>query len=118
VEPGLHHNGQLVLGESIGDLAGAKIAYRGYLKSRERKGPEPTIDGFMPEQQFFIAWGQFRGDEIRPETQRLMVQNDPHPTGRFRTIGPLSNMPEFGKAFGCAPGAPMVRAADKRCEVW
>ena len=118
VEPGLHHNGRLVLGESIGDLAGAKIAYRAYLKSREGKGPEPTVDGFTPEQQFFIAWGQFRGDEIRPETQRLMVQNDPHPTARFRTIGPLSNMPEFGKAFACAPGAPMVRAEDKRCEVW
>ncbi len=118
VEPGLHHNGRLVLGESIGDLAGAKIAYLGYLKSRERKDPEPTIDAFTPEQQFFIAWGQFRGDEIRPETQRLMVQNGPHPTGRFRTIGPLSNMPEFGKAFGCAPGAPMVRPKDERCEVW
>jgi endothelin-converting enzyme/putative endopeptidase len=118
IEPGLHHNGRLVLGESIGDLAGAKIAYLGYLKSREGKGPEPTIDGFTPEQQFFIAWGQFRGDAIRPETQRLMVQNGPHPTGKFRTIGPLSNMPQFGKAFACAPGTPMVRPAEKRCEVW
>ena len=118
VEPGLHHNGRLVLGESIGDLAGAKIAYLGYLKSREGKGPEPTIDGFTPAQQFFIAWGQFRGDAIRPETQRLMVQNGPHPTGKFRVIGPLSNMPEFAKAFACAPGSPMVRPPERRCEVW
>jgi endothelin-converting enzyme/putative endopeptidase len=118
IEPDLHHNGKLVLGESIGDLAGAKIAYRAYEHSREGKAPEPTIDGFSPAQQFFIAWGQFRGDAIRPETQRLMIQGDPHPTGQFRVIGPLSNMPEFQKAFACEAGTPMVRSRDKRCEVW
>ncbi len=118
IEPDLHHNGKLVLGESIGDLAGAKIAFRAYEHSREGKGPEPTIDGFSPAQQFFIAWGQFRGDAIRPETQRLMIQGDPHPTGQFRVIGPLSNMPAFQKAFSCDGGTPMVRARDKRCEVW
>ena len=118
IEPGIHHNGKLVLGESIGDLAGAKIAFLAYQHSREGKGPEPTIDGFTPEQQFFIAWGQFRGDAIRPETQRLMVQGDPHPTGKYRVIGPLSNMPEFWKAFGCEETAAMVRAAKERCSVW
>jgi endothelin-converting enzyme/putative endopeptidase len=118
IEPGIHHNGKLVLGESIGDLAGARIAFRAYQRSREGKGPEPTIDGFTPEQQFFIAWGQFRGDALRPETQRLMVQSDPHPTGKYRVIGPLSNMREFQQAFSCRAGAPMVRADDKRCEVW
>jgi putative endopeptidase len=118
IEPGIHHNGKLVLGESIGDLAGAKIAYLAYKHSREGKGPEPTIDGFTPEQQFFIAWGQFRGDAIRPETQRLMVQGDPHPTGKYRVIGPLSNMPEFHEAFGCGAASSMVRAREKRCEVW
>jgi putative endopeptidase len=118
IEPGIHHNGKLVLGESIGDLAGAKIAFLAYQHSREGKGPEPTIDGFTPEQQFFIAWGQFRGDAIRPETQRLMVQGDPHPTGKYRVIGPLSNMPEFWKAFGCPDTAAMVREKEKRCSVW
>jgi putative endopeptidase len=118
VEPGIHHNGRLVLGESIGDLAGAKIAYKAYAHSREGKGPEPTIDGYTPEQQFFVAWGQFRGDAVRPETARLMVQGDPHPIGKFRVMGPLSNMPEFWKAFGCGPTAPMVRPPEKRCEVW
>ena len=87
IEPGIHHNGKLVLGESIGDLAGAAIAFRAYQKSRQGKGPEPRLDGYTPEQQFFIGWGQFRGDAIRPETQRLMVQSDPHPTGKFRVIG-------------------------------
>jgi len=118
IEPGRFHNGRLVLGESIGDLAGVKIAYRAYLKSREGKGPEATIDGLTPEQQFFIGWGQFRGDATRIETQRMMVQNDPHPVARFRVMGPLTNMPEFARAFGCAADAPMVRGAAQRCEVW
>jgi endothelin-converting enzyme/putative endopeptidase len=118
IEPGLHHNGRLVLGEAIGDLAGAKIAYRAFLMSLEGRPPAPTIDGFTPEQQFFIAWGQFRGDAIRPETQRLMAQGDPHPTGKYRVIGPLSNLPEFEKAFACPADAPMVRPKEKRCEVW
>lgn len=118
IEPGVHHNGKLVLGESIGDLAGAKIAYRGYLKSREGKGPEPTIDGFTPEQQFFIAWGQFRGDETRLETQRSMVQGDPHPIAKYRVNGPLSNLPAFREAFQCEADAPMVRPEADRCEVW
>ncbi|MCC6744217.1 MAG: M13 family metallopeptidase, partial [Acidobacteria bacterium] len=118
IEPGIHHNGKLVLGESIGDIAGAKIALKAYQHSREGKGPEPTIDGFTPEQQFFIAWGQFRGDAIRPETQRLMVQGDPHPIGKYRVIGTVSNMPEFWKAFGCPETSAMVREKAKRCSVW
>jgi endothelin-converting enzyme/putative endopeptidase len=118
IEPGIHHNGKLVLGESIGDLAGAKIAFRAYQKSREGKGPEPTIDGFTPEQQFFIAWGQWRGDETRPETQRTMIQGDPHPVAKYRVNGPLSNLHEFRDAFQCKAGDPMVRPDADRCEVW
>ncbi|HWM86652.1 MAG TPA: M13 family metallopeptidase [Kofleriaceae bacterium] len=117
IEPGIHHNGKLVLGESIGDLAGAQIAYRAFQKAQKAR-PAPTLDGFTPDQQFFIAWGQFRGDEIRPETQRLMVQSDPHPIGKYRVIGPFSNMPEFQKAFTCKPDAAMVRPAARRCDVW
>ena len=118
VEPGLHHNGRLVLGESIGDLAGAKIAYRALQISRRGLSPLPTIDGFTPEQQFFIAWGQFRGDAVRPEFARYMIQSDPHPVAKYRVIGPLSNMPEFQQAFQCRPGSPMVRPPALRCEVW
>jgi endothelin-converting enzyme/putative endopeptidase len=118
IEPGIHHNGKLVLGESIGDLAGAKLAWLAYQKSREGKGPEPTIDGFTPAQQFFISWGQFRGDEIRAETQRTMVQTDPHPIAKFRVNGPVSNLPAFSEAFGCKAGDAMVRPAADRCEVW
>ena len=117
IEKDIHHNGRLVLGESIGDLGGAKIAYLAFEKSLEGR-PRTHIDGFTPEQQFFIAWGQFRGDETRPEAQRLMVQTDPHPVAKYRVLGPLSNLPEFHKAWSCQADAPMVRPADKRCEVW
>ena len=103
---------------AIGDLAGARIAYRALEISRRGKAPLPTIDGFTPEQQFFIAWGQFRGDAIRPETQRTMVQRGPHPTGEYRVIGPLSNMPEFAAAFSCKPGDPMVRGGEQQVVIW
>ena len=118
IEPGIHHNGKLVLGESIGDLAGAKLAWLAYQKSREGKEPEPTLDGFTPAQQFFIAWGQWRGDEIRPATQRTMIQGDPHPIAKYRVNGPLSNLPAFQQAFECKADAPMVRTGKERCEVW
>jgi endothelin-converting enzyme/putative endopeptidase len=117
IEPTIHHTGKLVLGESIGDLGGANLAYRAFQKAQQQV-PAPTLDGFTPDQQFFIAWGQFRGDAVRPETQRLMVQSDPHPIGKFRVIGPLSNMPEFQAAFACKAGAAMVRPPAQRCAVW
>ncbi len=118
IEPGIHHNGRLVLGEAIGDLAGAKLAFLAYQKSRAGKAPEETLDGFTPEQQFFIAWGQFRGDAIRPETQRTMIQGDPHPIAKYRVNGPLANLPAFQKVFDCKAEAPMVRSGEQRCEVW
>jgi endothelin-converting enzyme/putative endopeptidase len=118
IEPNVHHNGKLVLGESIGDLAGVKIAFLAFQNSQKGKPPAPTIDGFTPDEQFFIAWGQFRGDETRPETQKLMVQGDPHPVAKYRVIGPLSNFPPFQKTFGCKEGSPMVRAASEQCVVW
>ena len=118
IEPGVHHNGKFVLGESIGDLGGAKVAFLAYEKSLEGKPRPPDIDGFTPEQQFFIAWGQWRGDAIRIEEQRVMMQSDPHPIGKYRVIGPLSNLPQFQQAFSCKADSPMVRPADKRCEVW
>ncbi|HEX4421425.1 MAG TPA: M13 family metallopeptidase [Kofleriaceae bacterium] len=117
IEPNIHHQGKLVLGESIGDLGGVNLAYRAFQKAQQQ-APAPVIDGFTPLQQFFIAWGQFRGDAVRPETQRLMVQGDPHPIGKFRVIGPLSNMPEFRAAFACKADAAMVRPDAVRCAVW
>jgi putative endopeptidase len=117
IEPNIHHNGQLVLGESIADLAGVKVAYLAFQKAQAQHAA-PTIDGFSPDQQFFIAWGQWRGDEIRQEQQRLMIQGDPHPIARFRVIGPLSNLAAFARAFSCRSGAAMIRTGTDRCEVW
>ncbi len=117
IEPGVGHNGKLVLGESIGDLAGARIAYLAYMKSLEGKPKPPVINGFTAEQRFFLAWGQARGDETRVEQQRLMVVTDPHPVAKFRVLGPLQNMPEFKQAFGCKENDTMVRGA-KSCRIW
>jgi putative endopeptidase len=118
IEENVHHNGKLVLGESIGDLGGAKIAYLAYEKSLQGKPRPADIDGFTPEQQFFIAWGQFRGDAMRIEWQRLMVQSDPHPVSKYRVIGPLSNLPAFQQAWSCKADVAMVRPESKRCDVW
>jgi endothelin-converting enzyme/putative endopeptidase len=117
IEPGVGHNGKLVLGESIGDFAGARIAYLAYMKSLEGKPKPPVINGFTAEQRFFLAWGQARGDETRIEQQRLMVVTDPHPVAKFRVLGPLQNMPEFKQAFGCKETDAMVRG-ERACRIW
>jgi endothelin-converting enzyme/putative endopeptidase len=118
VEPGLHLQGKLVTGEALGDLGGVNLAYRAYKRSREGKGPEPTVDGFTPDQQFFLAEAQWRGTLVRPEAARTAVAVDPHPPGKYRVLGPLSDMPEFAKAFSCKAGDAMVRPEAERCEVW
>jgi endothelin-converting enzyme/putative endopeptidase len=118
VEPGLHLQGKLVTGEALGDLGGVNLAYRAYVRSREGKGPEPTVDGFTPDQQFFLAEAQWRGSIVRAELARTAVSTDPHPPGKYRVLGPLSNMPEFEKAFSCKAGDPMVRLETERCAVW
>jgi putative endopeptidase len=115
VEPGLHENGKLVLGESIADLGGLAISYAAYEKSIEGKRP-PTLGGFTPEQRFFLGWAQVWGANMRPENARLMANTNEHPLPKFRTNGPLSNMELFAKAFGCKKGDPMVR--ENVCKIW
>jgi putative endopeptidase len=115
VEPGLHENGKLVLGESIADLGGLAISYAAYEKSIAGKRPQ-NIDGFTPEQRFFLGWAQVWGANLRPEYARLITQSDSHPVPKFRVNGPLSNMELFAKAFGCKSGAKMVR--EKVCKIW
>jgi putative endopeptidase len=118
VEPGLHLQGKLVTGEALGDLGGVNLAYRAYKRSRATKGPEPNVDGFTPDQQFFLAEAQWRGSIVRPEAARTAVSTDPHPPGKYRVIGPLSNMPEFENAFKCKKTDPMVRSGEDRCVLW
>ncbi|HEX8111996.1 MAG TPA: M13 family metallopeptidase [Kofleriaceae bacterium] len=117
VEPGVHHQGKLVLNEALGDQAGVHFAYLALKKSMITH-PVPTVDGFTAEQQFFLAWAQFRGEAVRIEAQRQIVKDDPHAVPKFRVIGPLSNLPEFQQAFACKAGAPMVRSGEQRCAVW
>jgi len=115
VESGLHQNGKLVLGESIGDLGGLAIAYAAYEKSIEGKRPG-DIDGFTPEQRFFLGWAQVWGTNQRAEAARLQTNTDSHPLARFRGNGPLSNMEAFAMAFGCKKGDAMVR--EQACKIW
>ncbi len=116
VEPGLFQKGELVVGESVADLGGLTVAYAAYQKSLEGKPRPKNINGFTPEQRFFLGWAQVWAQNIRPEAARLRTATDPHPLGRFRVNGPLSNMPAFAQAFGCKPGDAMVRA--ERCQIW
>jgi len=116
VEPGLHQKGQLVAGESIADLGGLTIAWAAWQHSLQGKPKPPVIDGFTPEQRFFLGFARARASNITPEAARMRVQIDPHPLNRFRVNGPLSNTPEFATAFQCKAGDAMVR--EKRCDIW
>jgi predicted metalloendopeptidase len=116
VDGDLHENGKLVLGESIADLGGLTISYAAYEKSIEGKPRPPDKDGFTPEQRFFLGWAQVWGANMRLENARLLTNTDPHPLPRFRGNGPLSNMAEFAKAFGCKKGEAMVRG--QACKIW
>jgi endothelin-converting enzyme/putative endopeptidase len=118
IEPGVHHDGKRVLDEALGDQAGIHVAYVALEQALATTHPGPRIDGFTPEQQFFLAWGQFRGEAMRIETQRDLVKGDIHPMPKFRVIGPLSNTLEFARAFSCAAGTAMVRPPERRCAVW
>jgi len=118
VQPGLHENGKLVVGESIADLGGVVIAYAAFQKSMEGKPRPANIDGFTPEQRFFLAFARVWAGSARPEFERLLVNLDPHPLGRFRGMAPLTNMPQFAAAFQCKDGDKMVRPEKERCVIW
>ena len=118
VEKGLHENGKLVLGESIADLGGLHIANAAYVKSLEGKPRPEDIEGFTPEQRFFMGWAQVWASNMRPEFARLITNVDPHPLPRFRITAPLTNLPAFTQAFSCQPGDAMVRPENERCTVW
>jgi putative endopeptidase len=114
----VHVQGKLTLGENIADLGGLNIAYAALQKSMQGKPRPAPIDGFTPEQRFFLAWAQIWRQNITPQNQRQRILTDPHAPGRWRTNGPISNMPEFAQAFGCKPGDPMVRGEGVRASIW
>jgi putative endopeptidase len=117
VAPGINIKGKLVNGESVADLGGATIALRAYEKSQEGK-ERKTIDGFTPEQRFFLGFAQVWAENMSPQEATRRALTDPHAQGPFRVNGTVQNMPEFWKAYGCNDGQPMVREASKRCSIW
>ena len=117
VEKGLNQNGKLVVGESIADLGGLVVAYAAFQKSQEGKAGK-VIDGFTPDQRFFLGYARGWSTNMRPELARLLTNVDPHPLPKFRVNGPLSNMPQFAQAFSCKAGDAMVRPEKDRCQIW
>ncbi len=118
VAEGKNLNGKLVAGESIADLGGLTIAYAAFQRSLKGKPRPPDVDGFTPEQRFFLGWAQVWAENARAQYTLLGIDTDPHPVSRFRVNGPLSNMPAFTDAFKCAAGQPMVRPDSSRCVIW
>ena len=113
-----HVNGKLTLGENIADYGGVLTAYDALQRALARDGRPGLIEGFTPEQRFFISYAQSWRSNTRPETMRTRVTIDPHAPERWRTNGPLSNDAEFARAFGCKPGDPMVRDPSLVPHIW
>ncbi len=118
VDTATHVNGKLTLGENIADLGGLKIAYLAMEKSLAANGRPALIDGFTPEQRFFLAWAQVWRRNVRPEAARTQVNTDVHAPSQWRVNGPLSNMPEFQAAWGCKAGDTMVQPDSLRARLW
>ncbi|MFZ0307027.1 MAG: M13 family metallopeptidase [Candidatus Sulfotelmatobacter sp.] len=112
-------NGRLTLGENTADNGGARIALAALerLIAEDKTGKEgQKIDGFSPEQRFFLGFARVWCEKRRPELARTSVLTDPHSPGKYRVDGVVQNMPEFQKAWGCKAGQPMV--AENACHVW
>ena len=112
-------NGRLTLGENTADNGGARIALMALERmiADDKTGKEgQKIDGYTPEQRFFLGFGRVWCEKRRPEVARTRVLTDPHSPGKYRVDGVVQNMPEFQKAWGCKAGQPMV--AENSCHVW
>jgi putative endopeptidase len=118
VDSTTHVNGRLTLGENIGDLGGLKIAYIAMEKSMKANGRQPSIDGFTPEQRYFLGWAQAWRALQRDEAVKSQVNTNPHAPAKWRVNGPFSNMPEFKAAWGCKEGDAMVRPEALRARIW
>ena len=111
-------NGKLTLGENTADNGGARIAYMALMDKLAKLPGKASekVDGFTPQQRFFLGFGQVWCENARPEQERLQATTDPHSLPQYRVNGTVSNMPEFSSAFSCKEGQPMVR--EKACRVW
>ena len=114
--PGQRVNGRLTLGENIADLGGLKIAFAAFKRSARARARD--IDGFTPEQRFFLGFAQGWRSIWREEAMRVRLTIDPHSPPQLRCNGPLSNLPEFFEAFGCDGGSGMPRPPEARPAIW
>ena len=118
VAPGQHLNGHLTLGENTADNGGIRIAFQALMSTLAEEGSKAEkLDGYTPEQQFFISFGQVWCENRTEQVARLRAKTDPHSSGQWRTNGTVQNFDEFGKAFGCHVGQPMMPASGG-CRVW
>ncbi len=106
-------NGELTLGENIADNGGMQISYQAF-ESKPRTSQ--VLDGFTPEQRFFLGWAQWRCMNVTEKTARVLARSDEHSPGKWRVNGVVSNMPGFAKAYQCKAGDPMVKA--EPCRIW
>jgi endothelin-converting enzyme/putative endopeptidase len=113
----LHVNGELTLGENIGDLSGVTIAYKAYKMSLNGK-EAPVIDGLTGDQRFFMGFSQIWRVKMKEEAMRNRVATDPHSPGHFRALGALSNMPEFYQTYDVKEGDKMYIAPESRVKIW
>jgi len=111
----VHLNGKLTLGENTADNGGVRLSYMS-LERQLKEKPVSPIDGFTPEQRFFISYAQVWCQNVTPEQSLLRAKTDPHSPGQYRVKGVVGNMPEFQQAFHCRPDQPMVR--ENACRVW
>lgn len=114
----LNLNGTLTVGENIADLGGVSIAFDAFQRQQKKKGRQPDIDGFTPEQRFFIAWAQLWRVNMTSEAVRSKIKTSTTSYQPFRVNAPLSNLDGFVNAFHIKEGDKMVRSADKRIKIW
>jgi putative endopeptidase len=117
--PGQKLNGKLTLGENTADNGGLRIAYQALMSTLAQEGGNAKtekMDGYTPQQRFFIAFAQVWCENRSDQYARVAARVDPHSPGMFRANGAVQNFDEFGKAFGCHKGQPMM--PDNPCVVW
>lgn len=113
----IHVNGKLTLGENIGDLGGLNAAYEAFKMTPQGKSNK-KIDGFTPDQRFFLAWAQVWRANTLNETKAQLIVTDPHSPGEYRTIGAPVNMDAWYKAFNIQPGDKLYKKPEERIKIW
>jgi len=116
--PGIYVNGEFTLGENIGDLGGVNAAYDGLMLYLKEHGSPGLIDGYTPQQRFFISWATIWRTKQREEAVKSQVKTDPHSPGMYRAFVPLQNIDAFYEAFGIKKGDKMYVEPEKRVKIW